>query len=95
MVLGCEVYGQWNDDAAELIKQMVRSKIREAPPLLRASAAQAWTRRWWSLVGVGVQRAIGESLLAESGPDLLPGTPATTEPLLAVVRCSLSHRMAA
>ena len=84
VVLGCEeVYGRWGEDAIDLLKQLVRSKAREAPPALRAAAAQAWSRRWWSLVGVGVQRAVGESLLAERGPDLLPSAPPALEPTLA------------
>ena len=82
LVLGCEVYGRWSDDAIDLIRQLARSKSREAPPALRRDAAQAWTNRWWGIIGVGVQRAIGEALLLESGADLIPSSSLHEEPTL-------------
>ena len=39
------------------------SKARLAPPLLRLCARFAWSTRWWSLGGVGMQRAIAEAML--------------------------------
>ena len=86
VVLGCEVYGRWCDDAIELVRQLAAAKAREAPPALRAAARQAWSCRWWGLVGVGVQRAIAEALLREGGADLLPSSsPAAAPPLIEVV----------
>ena len=82
LVLGCEVYGRWSDDARDLIRQLARSKSREAPPALRRAALQAWTKRWWGIVGVGVQRAIGEALLLEGGADLIPCSSLFEEPTL-------------
>ena len=73
VVLGCEVFGRWNDDAIQLVSQLARLKSMEAPPLLRRSAQHAWANRWWGLVGIGTQRAVAEALLCQHGPDLLPG----------------------
>ena len=75
VVLGCEVYGRWCDDAIRLVREMAALKARQAPPMLRGCAQYAWSNRWWSLVGVGVQKAIAESLLRHGGSDLLPQAP--------------------
>ena len=83
IVLGCEVYGRWCNDALQLINELAALKAREAPRYLRRSAKAAWSNRWWGIVGVGVQRAIAEALLCTSSPDLLPaGVPPADEPQL-------------
>ena len=83
LVLGCETFGRWSADAISLIRDLARLKAREAPPVLRAAVQQAWSRRWWGLVSVGCQRAVGEALLAPGGgPDLVPGCPAEAGPTL-------------
>ena len=43
------------------------TKAREAPLLLRHAARHAWAARWWAIVGVGVQRAVGGALLVGRG----------------------------
>ena len=65
-----------------LILPANRSKAREAPPALRKAASLAWTKRWWGIIGVGVQRAIGEALLLEAGADLIPSSSMSEEPTL-------------
>ena len=82
VVLGCEVYGRWSEDAVVLVRQLAEAKAREAPPALRTSARQAWSCRWWSLASVGVQRAIGEALLRDGGVDLLSSPSPAGEPSL-------------
>ena len=79
VVLGCETFGRWCDDAIDLVREMAALKAREAPPLLRAAARHAWSNRWWAHVGVGVHRAIAESLLRHAGGDLVT-CPATEPP---------------
>ena len=79
LVLGCEAYGRWCDDAVRIVRELAALKARQAPPLLRGCAQHAWSNRWWSLIGVGVQRAIAESLLRHAGADLLIS--AAAEPL--------------
>ena len=87
LVLGCEVYGRWSEDAIDLVRQIARSKSRGAPPALRRAALQAWTNRWWGIIGVGVQRAIGEALLLEGGADLIPCSSLVEEPTLTDLVC--------
>ena len=70
LVLGCEVYGRWCSDAIAIVNELAALKATQAPPRLRNCARHAWANRWWSLVGVGVQRAIAEALLRHSGADL-------------------------
>ena len=73
VVLGCEVYGRWCEDTVSLIRQFAKLKSRESHPILQKSAEYAWSNRWWGIVGVGIQRAIAETLLCENGADLLSG----------------------
>ena len=83
LVLGCETYGRWSEDAVKIVRELAALKAREAPPLLQGCARHSWSNRWWALVSVGVQRAIGEALLRHSGPDLQPQPPVVSAPPLA------------
>lgn len=85
LVLGCEVYGRWSDDASRLINELAALKARQSPDALRGCARYAWANRWYALVGVGMQRAIGEALLREGGVDLQASPPTTEAPPLADV----------
>ena len=85
MVLGCETFGRWCEDARSLVREMASLKAREAPPLIRGCAQHAWSNRWWSLMGVGVHRAIAESLLRHAGPDLLTSVVTGSAPPLTEV----------
>ena len=85
VVLGCETFGRWCDDACSLVREMASLKAREAPPLLQGCARHAWSNRWWGLVGVGVHRAIAESLLRHAGPDLLASAATAPAPPLTEV----------
>ena len=86
LVLGCETYGRWCEDAVGIIREMASLKAQDAPPLLRGCARHAWFQRWWSLIGVGVHRAIAEALLRDAGPDLQGHAhPGPTPPLADVL----------
>ena len=85
LVLGCETYGRWCDDAIHIVRELAQLKAQQAPPKLRGCAHHAWANRWWSLIGVGVQRAIAESLLRHAGVDLQASAPTTPAPALADV----------
>ena len=70
MVLGCEVGGRWSQPALEVLRNLAAAKSREAPPLLRRSAALAWHRRWLSHLSVAAQLALAETLVAPLSPHL-------------------------
>ena len=74
IVLGSEVFGRWGAEALKLVSDLAALKARSAPPLLRQSARAAWTSRWWGILSIGTQRAIGEALLCPNGADLIAGT---------------------
>ena len=70
VVLGCEVGGRWSQPALEVLRNLAVAKSREAPSLLRRSAALAWHRRWLSHLSVAAQLALAETLLAPLSPHL-------------------------
>ena len=67
VVLACEVGGRWDSAALGFVRDLVSVRTRRAPRLLRASAAQAWDRRWWSLLSVASQDALAASLVEGVG----------------------------
>ena len=79
-VLATEIGGRWSRDAHELVRQLVRVRVLRAPPALRACASAAWPRRWWGMLSVAVQHAIGGTALG--GPWLLPRAAVGQEPPL-------------
>ena len=90
LVLGCEAYGRWSEDAIRIVRELAALKARQAPPLLRGCAQHAWSNWWWALIGVGVHRAIAEALLRDGGADLQASAPTTAPPSLVDVLQGLS-----
>ena len=56
------------------------SALSGRPPALRACASAAWARRWWGMLSVAVQHAIGGT--AQGAPWLLPRAAVGQEPPL-------------
>ena len=75
MVLAAEVGGRWSDECQQFFRTLLRLRVQGAPPPLRASAAQGWARRWWSVLSVALQRAVASSGLGVWTMPPLPGTP--------------------
>ena len=74
VVLACEVGGRFGSEAFDLVRRLVRVRSLRAPAALRRSAAVAWRRRWWGLLGVALQRAVVSTLLGSAW--LSPAQPA-------------------
>ena len=76
VVFGVEVGGRWNGEARELLRALARAKARERPQWLRASAVQAFHKRWSGIIAVAAQRALAATLagLPGAGLDALDGT---------------------
>ena len=55
VVLACEEGGRWGPDVFAIVDDLVRLKVAHLHPLLRRSAALAYTRRWWSILAMGAQ----------------------------------------
>ena len=59
----CEIGGRWCPSALAQVKKLVRARRQQTKPLLRLAARQAWQRRWWSMLSVGLQDALACNLL--------------------------------
>ena len=82
VVLACEEGGRWGPDVFEVVDDLVRLKVAPLHPLLRRSAALAYTRRWWSILSMGVQSAAIDCILGQ-GPQVW--APRGEPPLAAVL----------
>ena len=72
-VLAMEVAGRWSDTCTHTLRSLVRARVQRDPPLLRRSAALAWTRRWSGMLAVALQRSVSTSL--SDGVPLLADNP--------------------
>ena len=63
VVLACEEGGRWGPDVFTVMNDLVRLKVAPLHPLLRRSAALAYTRRWWSILAMGAQSAAIDCIL--------------------------------
>ncbi|CAE7938431.1 ccdc135, partial [Symbiodinium necroappetens] len=82
-VLGCEVGGRWSTDAVMLVRRLVALRALKAPPAMRAPAKAAWACRWWSVLSVAVQQAVGHTALGRARA--MPGPAHTDAPDLSEV----------
>ena len=57
VVLACEEGGRWGPDVFAVVSDLVRLKVAPLHPLLRRSAALAYSRRWWRILAMGAQSA--------------------------------------
>ena len=69
--LGAEVYGRWGAQAIRLVPALAREKARGIHPRLRRGTALLLQRRWWGILGIGLQRGIAHILTNTAGADLL------------------------
>ena len=65
VVLACEEGGRWGPDVFEVVKDLVKLKVAPLHPLLRRSAALAYTRRWWSILAMDAQTAAIDCILGK------------------------------
>ena len=82
-VLGCEVGGRWSTDAVMLVRRLVALRALKAPPAMRPPTKAAWARRWWSVLSVAVQQAVGHTALGRARA--MPGPAHTDAPDLSEV----------
>ena len=72
VVLACEEGGRWGPDVFEVMRDLVRLKVAPLHPLLRRSAALAYTRRWWSILAMGAQCAAIDCILGQDPQVWIP-----------------------
>ena len=83
VVLACEEGGRWGPDVFEVINDLVRLKVAPLHPLLRRSAALAYTRRWWSILAMGAQSAAIDCILGRDPQVWVPHQPPPLASVLA------------
>jgi len=65
VVLACEEGGRWGPDVFEVVSDLVRLKVAPLHPMLRRSAALAYTRKWWAVLATGAQSAAIDCILGQ------------------------------
>jgi hypothetical protein len=69
--LGAEVFGRWGEQCIELVPALTRERTRGLHPRVRRGTALLLQRRWWGILGVGLQRGVAHILQYEMGADLV------------------------
>ena len=72
VVLACEEGGRWGPDVHRVVRDLVRLKVAPLHPLLRRSAALAYSRRWWSILAMGSQSAAIDCILGQGSQVWIP-----------------------
>ena len=83
VVLACEEGGRWGPDVFAVINDLVRLKVAPLHPLLRRSAALAYTRRWWSILAMGAQSAAIDCIFGRDPEVWVPHRPPPLATVLA------------
>ena len=68
--LSVETFGRWGNDSIELIRQLARAKTNNLPDVLKHATQAAYHSRWWSLLSVGLQKYMSDSIMEWRGTDL-------------------------
>ena len=55
-----------------VVEDLVRLKVAPLHPLVRRSAALAYTRRWWSMLAMGAQSAAIDCVLGQDPQACVP-----------------------
>ena len=69
--LGAEVFGRWGHQSVELVPALARERTRGLHPRVRRGTAALLLRRWWGILGIGVQRGVSHVILGNAGADLM------------------------
>ena len=64
--LGAEVGGRWNGGALRFVRDLIRLRACRVPPTVRQAAAAGGARRWWSVLSVAGQAAVGTTALGQA-----------------------------
>ena len=79
--LGCEVFGRWGQPCIDLVPALAREHARGLHPRVRRGAALGFQNRWWSLLGIALQKAVAAAVLRSAGEDLPTTSLAPIPPL--------------
>ena len=65
--MALETGGKWSEEGANFVEALAETKARQAPKVLRFSAAQAWSRRWFRLLSTASAKSFAHSLVSPAG----------------------------
>ena len=65
-MLACEVGGRFSEECINFVRFLSQHKASLQPPVLQKSYQLAYDRRWWSILSIAVQRAVGMNLLGKN-----------------------------
>ena len=66
LTLAVETGGRFCEKSVKLLRELVECKARSHPPVLQKSVQLMYTRRWWGILSVAVQIAVGNTLVPET-----------------------------
>ena len=70
LCLACETFGRFNDTSLELIESLAREMTRGLHFRIRVGLQKSLIRRWFALLSISLQTAVGNAILRHSGCDL-------------------------
>ena len=66
--LAAEIGGRFSEECLDLVRRLVEHRSRQAPPALRGSFYVIFSRRWWGILSMAVQRAVAANLVGADWP---------------------------
>ena len=69
--LGAETYGRWGQQAIKLVPELCREATRGLHVRVRRGTALLLQRRWFGILGIGLQRGISHIIANNEGADLI------------------------
>eukprot|EP00973_Karenia_brevis_P059314 8257394-Karenia_brevis.AAC.1 len=70
-------------ECVDLVRQLVNYKVQSQPAALQGSMRLWYSRRWWGILSVAIQRAVTFNLAPSLGPQELEFPSPTLEHLVA------------
>ena len=69
--LGAETYGRWGKQAIKLVPELAREATRGLHIRVRRGTALLLQRRWFGILGIGLQRGVAHIIAHNEGADLV------------------------
>lgn len=95
LVLAAEVGGRLHPDCRYLVQRLVATRLPRAPAAVRSSLAAGLRRRWWSLLGIAIQRGVAATALGNDWlqPPIAQGQEPSLADLLAPAPLAAPSRL--
>ena len=64
------MFGRWSSQSIELVPALARESTRGLHPRVRRGTCMLLQKRWWGILGIGLQRGISHIIAYSWGTDL-------------------------